>query len=153
MCFHLDLIGAGDGLEETQSLTRELGLEGVVTFWGRLSAQDYSPILADADIGLSPYCGWQEFSGLKLFDYKAAGLASIASGKDNQPHTLTHGSTGWIVPPCDEEALADAIRYLTANSELRRQIGRAARLEAERMHTWTHTAEKIEEILERFVNL
>jgi len=147
----LKLIGSGDGLEGTEALARELGLDNVVSFLGRLSAEEYGLILADSDIGLSPYCGWQEFSGLKIFDYKAAGLACIASGEDGQPATLAHGSTGWIVPPCDEDALVEAIYTLASNDELRREIGRAARLEAERLHTWTYTVEKIEAILERCV--
>ncbi len=149
---HLVLIGSGDGMEEAQSLARELKLNDVVKFLGRLSAAEYAPILASADIGLSPYCGWQEFSGLKIFDYKAAGLACIASGKDGQPATLEHGETGWIVPPCDEGALAEAIKTLALDRKYRQAIGRAARLEAERVHSWAHTAQKVEFILEKCIS-
>lgn len=142
----LVLIGSGIGLEEAKQLATDLGLTDAVRFTGQLSHQEFAPILAGADIGVSPYCGWKEYSGLKLFDYKAAGLATIASGENGQPATLKHQKTAWIVPPCDEDALADAILRLSANGELRRQIGRDARAEAEKLHGWDHTARQLEHI-------
>jgi glycosyltransferase involved in cell wall biosynthesis len=88
---------------------------------------------------------------LKIFDYKAAGLACIASGKDGQPATLRHGETGWIVPPCDEAALAEAIIKLACDVGLRRRLGQAARLDAEKFHTWTKTAESLEKIFNQLI--
>ena len=122
-----------------------------MTFTGKLKATDYAPYLAGADIGVSPYCGWPEYSGLKIFDYKAAGLACVASGEHGQPSTLNHGETGWIVPPCDEDALAEALFTLSENAELRRKLGQAARLDAERHHAWRHTALHLEKIFHSVV--
>jgi glycosyltransferase involved in cell wall biosynthesis len=140
------MIGAGSGLQEAQALTRELGLSKWVTFTGQLSATAYAPRLAQADIGLSPYCNWREFSGLKVLDYKAAGLVTIASGQNGQPATLRHGHSGWIVPPCDEDALAEAIVQLVSNPALRRRLGQAARMEAEEQHGWQHTVARFERL-------
>jgi glycosyltransferase involved in cell wall biosynthesis len=141
------LVGAGDGLASVRQQAAELGLEEVLTFAGRLSASEFAPLLAQADIGVSPYCGWNEFSGLKILDYKAAGLPTITSGLDGRPATVSHGRTGLIVPPCDASALCDAILSLSADEERRRQMGRAARLEAEACHSWEHTARQLEAIL------
>jgi glycosyltransferase involved in cell wall biosynthesis len=143
----LVLIGSGPGMEEAKQLAQQLGLAGVVTFTGRLAQGDYAALLADADIGVAPYCGWPEYSGLKLFDYKAAGLAIIGSGENGHPRSLEHGRTGWSVPPCDEEALRAAIGVLARDSTLRRQMGRAARLDAEAAHGWEQTSQKIEQIM------
>ncbi len=148
---NLSLIGMGDGLEEAKRLAQELGIEALVEFPGHLSAQEFAPVLARSDIGLSPYCGWREYSGLKLLDYKAAGLAVIASGEAGQPATLRHGQTGWIVPPCEEAALADAITRLAQDAALRIRLGQAARLEAEQVHGWDHTARELDRILTRAV--
>ena len=144
------LIGSGPGQDEARRLAAALELDGLVTFTGALSMAEYAPLLAKADIGVSPYCGWHEYSGLKLFDYKAAGLASIASGVDGQPATLTHLKTGWIVPPCDEEALTEAIVRLSLDKELRITMGKAARVEAENRHSWKHTAANLEKVLLTF---
>jgi glycosyltransferase involved in cell wall biosynthesis len=117
-----------------------------VVLTGRLDIHAVSRQLLRADIGVAPYCGWMEFSGLKLFDYKAAGLAIVASGHDGQPPTLQHGKTAWIVPPCEPEALAEAILRLSDDPELRRAMSRAARLEAEECHSWRHTVIALEQI-------
>jgi starch synthase len=39
------------------------------------------------------------------------------------PEMIDHGRTGYLVPPCDERALADAIVRLLRDKELRRQLG------------------------------
>lgn len=143
------LIGSGSGLAEAKQLVADLKLDAHVTFTGRLAPADYAPLLADADVGLAPYCGWPEFSGLKTFDYKAAGLPTISSGQDGMPGTLSHGRTALIVPPCDEAALAGAIRQLATDPDRRRQMGQAARLEAETEHTWEQTARRLVHIFEQ----
>ena len=145
------LIGSGQGEDEARTLVSELGLDELVTFTGKLKAADYAPLLASADIGVSPYCGWPEYSGLKIFDYKAAGLACVASGENGQPSTINHGKTGWIVPPCDVAALSEALFRLTQDVTMRRKLGQAARLDAEEHHAWRHTALQLEEIFKRWL--
>jgi glycosyltransferase involved in cell wall biosynthesis len=122
-----------------------------VTLHGFLRIEQAAPILGRSEIGLSPYCGRVEYSGLKLLDYKAAGLATIASGEHGEPVVLAHGRTGWIVPPCSAEQLAAAILTLCADPPLRRTIGQAARRDAEAQHSWRHTAEQLLTIFERLV--
>ena len=145
------LIGSGNGVEEAHQMVEELGLTEVVEFTGSLTAVQYAPFLAQSDLGVSPYCGWKEYSGLKLFDYKAAGLACIASGEDGQPATLDHGGTGWIVPPCNEEELTRALILLASQPELRRKLGQAARKDAEASHGWKHTVDKLEVLFDNLI--
>jgi alpha-maltose-1-phosphate synthase len=140
------LIGSGDGFQAAFDQSKALGLAEFVTFAGHLPQSAYAQQLAQADIGLSPYCGWAEFSGLKIFDYMAAGLPTIASGKDGMPATLEQGRTGWIISPCSEDALQSAILELASNRERLRKMGQAARLEAETRHDWRHTAHALETI-------
>jgi glycosyltransferase involved in cell wall biosynthesis len=148
---HLTLIGAGTRYSESQRQVIESGLSEAVCFTGQLPVETYAPLLAAADIGVSPYCGWKEYSGMKLFDYKAAGLAVVASGEGGQPETLQHGETGWIVPPCDEDALTAALLQFCTDHELRRTIGRAARIDAEKRHGWEQTAAQIENLMQTII--
>ncbi len=145
----LVLIGSGSSLSEINQLIDELKINRRITLTGRLRSDEYAPYLAKADIGVAPYCGRFEFSGLKIIDYMAAGLATIASGENGQPAILTHGRTGWIIPPCNHDALCDAIIRLSNDKELTRQIGRAARLEAENKYSWQNTARQLEGIFYR----
>ena len=88
---------------------------------------------------------------MKLFDYQAAGLAVVASGEAGQPETLQHGQTGWIVPPCDEDALTQALLRFCNDHKLRRRIGQAARLDAEQRHGWDQTAAQIENLMQTLI--
>ncbi|MFN2177430.1 MAG: glycosyltransferase family 4 protein [Anaerolineales bacterium] len=149
---HLLLIGGGKQEGEIKAMISRLRLEDRVTFTGHVSLEQMAAYLENVDIGVSPYCGRDEYSGLKLLDYKAAGLAIIASGLDGEPEVIAHGRSGWIVPPCDDTALFEAINLLVSNDELRRQLGQTARIEAESEHSWQHTAVQIENACLRIVN-
>ena len=129
---HLDLIGSGTLQNELEEIVHEYEIEQYVSFIGQLDIQEASEYLANADIAVAPYCGRAEFSGLKLLDYKAAGLAIIVSGKNGQPAVIEQDRTGLIVPPCNETALSTAILELVRNKERRMRLGQEARLEAER---------------------
>lgn len=142
-------IGSGQGTASARQLVYDLHLNDYITFAGQLAPQQYAPYLAAADIGISTYCGRTEYSGLKLFDYKAAGLGIIASGEYGRPRIIEHGQTGWIVPPCDVEALREAIVYLVRNAGLRKRMGRAARIEAEKLHGWDRTASRLSELFDQ----
>lgn len=144
----LRMIGAGDGLAAAEALVAKFGLGEVVSFEGHRKPSEYAPMLASADVGVSPYCGWPEFSGLKVLDYKAAGLPTIASGERGHPPTLTEGVTGVIVPPCQVEPLTAAMVRLARDPAARVRMGQAARLEAEAQHGWEHTAARIEQVFD-----
>ena len=139
-------IGAGEEMRSAHAQVDALDLNEHVVFKGQLLPEEYAPLLASADIGLAPYCNWPEFSGLKIFDYKASGLPAIVSGQEGMPRIIKHGETGWIVPPCDEDALFKAIMTLGFEAPQRRRIGQAARLDAEKSHGWSHTADRLEAI-------
>jgi glycosyltransferase involved in cell wall biosynthesis len=142
----LVLIGSGTLWNEVCAFINDQRLEYCVTMTGQQDVHQMAQLLASADIGVAPYCGWMEYSGMKLFDYKAAALAIVASGENGQPATLAHGRTAWIVPPCSESALADAILHLAGDRNLRRTMGQQARVEAEECQSWKHTARQIQEL-------
>jgi glycosyltransferase involved in cell wall biosynthesis len=143
---NLLMIGSGSGFSDAQKLAAALNMNGAVNLMGHLESTEYAPLLAGAHVGVAPYCNWPEFSGLKVLDYKAAGLPTIASGRNGHPRTLRDGETGLIVPPCDTDALGHAIVQLCANGKLRKRMGQAARLDAEKMHGWEQTAERLEQV-------
>jgi glycosyltransferase involved in cell wall biosynthesis len=147
------LVGSGIEYKNITSLVQNLNLDPYITFTGRLPADQLAACLEKADIGLSIYQGREEYSGLKLLDYKAAGLAIIASGKNGQPSILEHGRTGWIIPPGDGNALAAAICQLATDPELRKNLGREARFEAEQKHSWRNTAQQLNAIFDTVLSI
>jgi glycosyltransferase involved in cell wall biosynthesis len=148
----LVLIGSGTQRDEIGRAINKFNLGTNVKFTGQIDIHQVAHHLSRAHIGVAPYCGWMEYSGLKLFDYKAAGLAIIASGENGQPSALEHGRTGWIVPPGDVDALAQSFLCLLSDSELRRRMGREARIEAENQHSWRHTVIRLQEIFRQVLS-
>jgi glycosyltransferase involved in cell wall biosynthesis len=146
ICIHLILAGKGSEEEKIREEIKHLGLINNVSFTGHLPPEKLYSYLSRADIGVSPYFGRVEYSGLKLLDYKAAGLAIIASGENGQPSVIEHGRTGLIVTPGDVGALFQAIVKLSLDAETRKRMGREARIEAEKKHSWRVTAENLETI-------
>jgi glycosyltransferase involved in cell wall biosynthesis len=152
ICLQLILVGSGSLFNAITQLSCKLGIQEYVTITGYLNNYQTAEWLTKADIGLSPYCGRKEFSGLKLLDYKAAGLATIASGENGQPAIIKNGQTGLVVRPCCEEALSEAIVQLCTDSELRKRMGKKARIEAEAQHSWRSTVEQLARIFAQEIN-
>jgi len=148
----LVLIGSGFGEYGARELAKHLGLGRYVIFRGARAPEEYALTLANLDIGVAPYCGIAEFTGLKLFDYKAAGLATVASGRNGEPDVIRDGITGLIVKPCDEDELLRSLITVVSDRALRRAFGRRARIEAERMHSWRYTVASINTIIRASVH-
>lgn len=147
----LYLVGSGTISQDIEQLIKSLELEAYITITGSLPIDKVAELLCKSDIGVSPYFGRVEFSGLKLLDYKGAGLATIASGENGQPALIQNGRTGLIVPPGDEEKLVNAITHLCSDVEFRIRMGQAARIEAENLHTWDRSAFELQKIFQQVV--
>jgi glycosyltransferase involved in cell wall biosynthesis len=57
----------------------------------------------------------------------AAGVPVLSSNVGGVGDLVTHGETGWLVPPSDPAALADGIRTLLADPALAGRLAAAAR--------------------------
>jgi glycosyltransferase involved in cell wall biosynthesis len=101
-------------------------------------------LLAEADIGLAPYAADAPdyFSPLKLFEYLAAGLATVA-GDIPGVRDVVGKEAAVVVPPGDARALADAVSSLASDPERRRRLGDAGRALVFARHTWDHRARTI----------
>jgi phosphatidylinositol alpha 1,6-mannosyltransferase len=62
---------------------------------------------------------------------------------------MTDGGEGFIFPPEDVPAMADAVLTLMADPVLRAQMGRAAHARARAEHSWRANAEQIVQLYER----
>lgn len=127
---HVVLLVAGAGpMEETlRSQARELGIEDGVRFLGMRA--DVPELMAASDIVVHP--SLTEASGIALIEALAVGRPVVATDVGGTPEVVTHDRSGLLVPSCSSEALADAILRLVEAPELRQEMGRTARAEADR---------------------
>jgi len=89
---------------------------------------DVPALLDAADIYVHPSL-WEGF-GLVLLEAMTAGKPVIASHASAIPEIVTDNETGWLVPPRNSEALADAIARLLKNPAMRLAMGEAGRRRA-----------------------
>jgi glycosyltransferase involved in cell wall biosynthesis len=123
-----DFVIAGDGLMELE-LKSQLEREQLTNceLVGSLSHSDLLWQYRDADVFLFP-SRW-EGSPKVILEAAACGLPVIAR-VDYGPETVVDGQTGYLGKSDDE--LLERLRCLLGNSDLRRNMGRAARVLSER---------------------
>jgi phosphatidylinositol alpha-1,6-mannosyltransferase len=124
---------AGDGRERHQ-LERLAAASLVdVRVLGRVSDDDRAALLGAADVFVMACRNrWggleQEGFGIVFLEAAAFGVPQVAGDSGGAPEAVLDGVTGLVVDnPSDPGALAEAIRTLLAEPQLRRRMGRAAR--------------------------
>jgi glycosyltransferase involved in cell wall biosynthesis len=141
--FHLLVVGDGPLTGRLEELRREH--PGQVTLTGAVPLEDVPAYLRAMDVAVAPYPALERFyfSPLKVLEYMACGCAVVASRIGQLKSLIRHGETGWLVPPGDPAAIADSIRRLASDADLRRILGSRAAEEAHRSHSWQRRIESI----------
>jgi glycosyltransferase involved in cell wall biosynthesis len=97
---------------------------------GHLSDPDFLAMLQNADFLIHPSLA--EGGCVSIYEALACGIPCIVSSHVDA--AVRHGKEGLVVPPGDIEALTKAVRLLSANPGLRREMGLAARARAESLN-------------------
>ena len=133
----LDICGTGPQQEELEQLAAELGIAQRVRFRGAVAPEQVPAVLHEIDIAAAPYpAGEHYFSPLKVYEYLAAGLPTIASRIGTIPALLEDGQLGVLVAPGDVVDLARSLDELAADTAHRARLGADAREAAVREHDW-----------------
>ncbi len=123
--------GAGVREQEIAALIHELDLADTVLLRAAVTQEKLRQIYQQATVFALP-CQIAENNdrdGIPnvLVEAMAAGLPVVSTNISGIPELIEHGVSGWLVPPKDAPALADAIATLLAAPELRQRLGQAAR--------------------------
>ncbi len=117
------IVGGGPEHDRLETLSNQLGLMKQVHLVGYQS--NVSKWLAAMDI-FALTSDWEGMSNA-LLEAMAAGLPVVATAVGGTPEVVVDGVTGFLVPPRDPQALADAILRLLRDPELRQRMGEAGR--------------------------
>ena len=115
--------------------TADLQIEDRVTFLDFV--EDIPAFLAEIDLFVLPtWARWRmEGCPVALLEAMASGRACIATDVPGSRDLIEHGRRGWLVPPEDEAALAEAIHHLLAQPSRRVQLGQAAQVRVAQQYT------------------
>jgi len=118
------MVGRGITYDEDMALARELDLKNVV-FHEPVPYDELANFMACADICLGIF-GDNDRAGLVMTNkvIETIGMAKPLITQKNQPvqELLRHAESAYLLEPANPEALADAIRTLAQNPELRDKI-------------------------------
>jgi glycosyltransferase involved in cell wall biosynthesis len=149
------MVLVGDGKEKAhlQAQAAALGLKNVL-FLPPVPKQDMAEVLAAADASvaiLKPLEMYKTTYPNKVFDTMAAGRPVILA-IDGVIRTIVEESVAGIyVSPGDAQRMAEAIRFLAANPEQARAMGRAGRVAVEQRFERARLAEQLALIMEEMV--
>jgi glycosyltransferase involved in cell wall biosynthesis len=139
----LALVGEGPAAEQLRDTAARCGVAARVHFCGIRAHAAIPALLPAFDIALVPAIN-PYASPLKLHEYMAASLATIAPDQPNLREVLEHDVNALLVPSGDGDALAGALLRLADDSALRTRLGTAARRTIEsRDLTWRGNAARV----------
>jgi len=132
-----DVVGVGDHLAALRRRAADLGLADAVTFAGRVSTEEKVARMQAADVLVytSPKEGW----GLSVLEANACGTVVVASDSPGLREAVVDGTTGFLVPHGDVDALSERIGRILSDDALHARL-RAGALEWASRFTWDRAA-------------
>jgi glycosyltransferase involved in cell wall biosynthesis len=137
------LVGEGPAHAALAARAAELRVTPRVHFAGPRPHSAIPALLPAFDVALVPAIN-PYASPLKLFEYMAAGIASVAPDQPNLREILADDRNALLVPPGDGPSLQRALTRLAEDESLRARLGARARADVlERDLTWRGNARAV----------
>lgn len=144
------IVGAGDWESSKYRAYIERHALRDIVIVGRVSDQDLPRYHRSAQVFCSPAIAGESF-GIVLLEAMAAGVPVVAGDIEGYREVLTNDDEGFLVPPGNVEALADAICLLLQDRALAYSMGQRGILTAAE-YSWQHIAEQTLELYVKTAN-
>jgi glycosyltransferase involved in cell wall biosynthesis len=140
------LAGDGDSRADLERLASQTGAADRIRFVGRADRPMAVSLFKGCDIFVLP--SRMEPQGIVNLEAMAAGKPVIASRVGGVPEIVLEDETGLLVPAGDVNALADALKRLAPDRELRARMGAAGERRAQEF-SWPAIADQYVQIYRR----
>lgn len=135
------ILGSERNVSTVKRLARALGLQDRVRILGATTDEEKRVLYSRAMLLFSVTRG--EGFGFPILEAQAAGVPVLAGDDAAVPEIVAESAM--LVPPGDEEAVAQALTRLVSDRELRQVLEEAGRANARRF-SWDETARKVLEV-------
>jgi glycosyltransferase involved in cell wall biosynthesis len=129
------IVGGGPELPRLMALACDLNLENV-EFVGPVPPDVVQRELAQADVFVLGARrmpdGDRDGIPNAMLEAMAMGIPVIVSDAGGVSEVIRHRSTGWLLPPNNPDAFADALREVASDHRVRRRVASSARAEVRR---------------------
>jgi glycosyltransferase involved in cell wall biosynthesis len=130
---------------------RKLKIENHIIFKGFVSDTALRDYYNASDIVVCPSI-WQEPFGKVIIEALAHEKPVVATDVGGISEVVTNGVNGFLVPPRDPKALANAILFLLENENTARQIGKEGRKNVEEKFSFKVIGKKCLEVYEELIS-
>lgn len=143
--FRLRIVGSGKP-DYQDILRRRAMARGVMDKidWHR-HVDNPLPFISESHFGVLPSVDEEAF-GLANLEYMAVGRPQVASSNGAQPEFITDGREGFLIPPGNPVTLADAMKKLVDDQNLRNRMGERALATFNESLEWTGFISRLSEI-------
>jgi hypothetical protein len=121
-----------------------------VTFFGKIEQEFLDSYYAECDLVVMP--SRYESFGLVLLEAMMCGLPVVAARVGGMKEVVVDGETGFLPPPGDVDAFAEAVVLLGSDARLRKRFGENGRRRFEERFTARTMAERSVEMYRRLLN-
>ncbi|MEB3829385.1 glycosyltransferase [Phormidium sp. CCY1219] len=135
--------GQSDGIERDRihGIVKELGLDDITSFPGRLGRSNLHLYYAAADVCVVP--SHYEPFGLVAIEAMASRTPVVASNVGGLKFTVVREVTGLLAPAKSDRDFAEAIDRILANPEWGSELGTTGRLRVELAFSWDSVATRL----------
>ena len=139
---------AGDGpdADKYRKLIKELDIEGITEFLGRISQTNAANVWANLDVAVIPSTTYESF-GVSAVEAQASGTPIIVSDVEGLKEATCPGRSSIVVEKKNPQAIADALIMLYNNPKRRFEMGKQGRAYVEKNYEINNTFEHIERLL------
>ncbi len=121
------VVGGGNLIEELKENAKSLGIAEQVIFTGPvLDARDYLSMM-DVSVNSSLSEGFSN----TILESMASGVPVVATNVGGNPEAIMNGKTGFLVPPANDSAIADAVVRILKDKKLTKSMGLCAKKHVE----------------------
>jgi glycosyltransferase involved in cell wall biosynthesis len=142
----LTIAGGGSLRAHLERITADLGLEDAVKFVGRVDHEDVPQLMRSFDILLNPTVVPESF-GVVILEGSATGIPVITSDVGGVREVCVADSTAVLIPPGDEDAIAESIISLSSDPEKRIRLGEAGRSFVQEHFEWDRSVAAMLDVL------
>ena len=146
----LFICGKGDERDLLIKKRDEMGLQDYVTIEGYVPHMQVPSLFRSFDVAC--YGSVSESFGVAAVEAMSCGIPVIATNVDGFKEVLLDNITGYIVPKCNAEAMAEKMWDLYNDEKMRVKLGENGRKRVEELYDWDKNVLELESLLIEYAN-
>lgn len=145
----LYICGKGDKKAEFESLIKDLNIQKYVMIEGYIAHDLVAAKFRSFDVSVfGSQCDSESF-GVSAVESMSCGTPVIVTDVSGFKEVVIDNETGFIVPRCNAEAIADRMEYFYYNDSIKDIMGQNGRKRVLKLYDWNKNVLQLEYVLEK----